>query len=555
MKGDDSVDNRLIIIGLDGFTFDVLDPYLERGEMPNIKKMIQQGVKGSLQAAIPPVTGPSWVSFMTGNQPGKHGIFDFVTPRPNSIKRRIISFLDIQSPTIWHYLYAADKKVGVVNLPVTYPPPKVDGFIIPGLLTPNTEGEFAYPAGLMKELSRSIGKYVFDVWWQHYGKSGANKFLDRLLFCTEQRSKAMLHLLDNKEWDVFMGVFIGTDRIQHYLWKYIHPETPDILSGNERKIVDRVADFYRQIDTFFGVLLERFGESTDILVISDHGFGPLSKKMFINKWLEKNNYLSILPNRATSKSLKRKLFSILRVLVKLFDPFNLRRKIGIKSKQSGRMSAYDFLDRIDWTKTMAYSASNTEQGIYLNVKGRQPNGVIDSKEEYHRIREEIITKLNSLTDHETGEKLPVEIHRKEDLYDGPYVENAPDIVLFVKNGEYLLDVQLGAELFQNAGWKTGFGTHRKNGVFWGHGPHLKNGVEIDGAKIADLAPTILFHQNVPIPENLDGEAFFSIFNNDFLERQNLSFTKESDHVKEKTEPLSDDEQAELEKKLKGLGYL
>jgi predicted AlkP superfamily phosphohydrolase/phosphomutase len=544
---------KLIIIGLDGSTFDVLDPYIQKGILPNIERLISQGVKGTLESAIPPVTGPSWVSFMTGVWPGKHGIYDFVKPMPNSIKRQAISYQDIRTPTIWSILNEAGKKVGVVNLPITYPPPKVNGFIIPGLLTPHVYGEFAHPKGLMGELRQSIGKYVFDVYWQRYGKAGAEKFLDEIIYCTTQRIKVIMYLLEKKSWDIFTGVFIGTDRIQHCLWQYIHPAQEKALTKREHRIVSKVADYYRQLDCFFRDLLKQIDEKADLIVMSDHGFGPLERKMYINRWLEEKGYLFINRTRARMISFKDPLFHLIRLMVRKLDSRELRKKV----KRMSSMSAYNFLDYIDWTKTTAYSASNTEQGIYLNVHGREPQGIVTIGD-YEKLRDEIIQQLKELRNPKTGERVVTQIFKREEVYQGPYVEKAPDIILFLKDCEWVIDVQLKKTLYEKAGWHTGFGTHRLDGIFIGHGPNIRKGVKINRVSIVDMAPTILFHQGLPIPEGMDGRPLVEIFNEQFLNTHHVSYIHDKERLSSKMETsqvLSDQELEEVEEKLKGLGYL
>lgn len=556
MKQSDS--KKLIIIGLDGATFDVLDPYIQKGVLPNIERLIHEGVKGKLESTIPPVTGPSWVSFMTGMWPGKHGIYDFVKPMTESIKRRAIRYNDIYVPTIWNYLNKAGKKVGIVNLPMTYPPPSVNGFIIPGLLTPNAEGEFAHPYGLMSEVQQSAGEYVLDMWWQKYGEAGVEKFLDELIYCTEQRIKTMFYLVEKKQWDIFIGVFIGTDRIQHYLWQYIHPDGKKLLTQREQKIVSRVTEYYRHLDRFLGKLYEMFDGKANIIIVSDHGFGPLSGKLYINRWLEENGYLYVYRNRSKMVSLKGRIFHLLRSIVHAVDPLNLRKKAGIRLRRMERMSAYNFLDCINWTKTLAYSVSSTEQGIYLNLKGREPDGIVNGSGEYERIRDEIIQRLKELRDPKTGEKVVTQIFKREVLYQGSFVKNAPDIILFLKNGEWLIDVQLKEHLYEDAGWHTGFGTHRLDGIFIGHGPNIKKGAEITGLRIVDIAPTILYQQGLSIPDKMDGRPILQIFNEEFLKTRPLLYTHDENHQslkKEDDRTLSEQELEQIEKNLKGLGYL
>jgi predicted AlkP superfamily phosphohydrolase/phosphomutase len=363
--------------------------------------------------------------------------------------------------------------------------------------------------------------------------------------------------MEKKKWDIFMGVFIGTDRIQHYLWKYIHPAKKESLTQREKNYVSMVYEYFKQLDEFIGELMKRMDENTNLIIISDHGFGPLYHKMYINKWLESMGYLKVLPQKARIVSAKKHLFHVMRTIVRSIDPLKVRKTLGIRLKRTERMGAYEFLNCIDWSKTRAYSASNTEQGIYLNLKGREPEGIVRQDGEYNTLRDEVIQALRDLKDPHTGERLVTEVYKREELYEGPFVANAPDIILFLKGGEYLLDVQLNDELFTEANWQTGSGTHRGDGILIGYGPNIVKGLTVKGACIVDLAPTILYSQNLPIPEYMDGRPLLNIFEKDFRRVYPVSYTKKGDSpsTKKETGPvLTDQESEEIQKRLKLLGY-
>jgi len=220
------------------------------------------------------------------------------------------------------------------------------------------------------------------------------------------------------------------------------------------------------------------------------------------------------------------------------------------------MAAYDFLDCIDWSSSRAYSASNTEQGVYLNREGREPEGIV-SEEEYRRLRDEIVRKLQDLRDPETGEKISSHIYTGDDLYEGPCADQAPDIILFLQDGECLIDVQLKETVFENGGWHTGLGTHRLEGIFIAHGPDVRKGVSVEGAKIVDMAPTLLHLQGLPIPAGMDGRPLVEILDPAFLEVCPISYA-EGGSLRVETpggQVLSREEVAQVEEKLKGLGYL
>jgi len=547
---------KMIIIGVDGATFDVIDPYIEQGEFNGFQKISENGSRSPLCSSIPPVTGPSWVSFMTGKNPGKHGIFDFVKPAKGEIKRRPVTFKHIKSKTIWHLVSEQRKKVGVINMPLTYPPPEINGFFITGLLTPSGASDITYPAELMDEVKKNAGPYTLDVWWQYYGEKGVEKFFDDMLECTRQRIKVMDYLMDNKEWDLFMPVFIGSDRIQHYLWQYIHPADPANLTKREQFFTEKIKEYFLLVDGYINKIIDRWENDANIIVISDHGFGPLTKKMYINRWLEENQYLFLQKNRHTHLFLKKWIMKLKRFL-RQYDKLNLRKYILPFARRGGRASAYDFLNVIDWTQTRAYSASNTEQGIYLNLQGREPDGIVAQGEEYKKLRSEIIEELRKLKDPETGEPVISHIYTKEELYNGPLTDNAPDIIFFVKEGEYLADVQLKDRIFEDANWTSGWGTHRLHGILMGYGPDIRKKGNVQNAHIMDLAPTILRLMNIPVPSDMDGKILEGMIEEDFLRKHPTQYSGEC-KIKDDSQAdnvLSDEDTQEIEKRLKGLGYI
>lgn len=548
---------KLIVVGLDGATFAVLDPYMGKGDMPNLRKMCTAGVHGELRSTIPPVTGPSWASFMTGKNPGKHGVFDFVRSAENDIRRYPVNYKHIRSKTIWDMVGESGKKVGVINMPLTYPPPSINGFVITGLLTPPDVKKISYPEDLITQINEQVGPYTLDVWWQDYGESGAERFLNDLLRCTEERIRTIEYLMKNQEWDLFVPVFIGADRIQHFLWKYIHPEDTDDLTEREIYMTSQIKRYYRIVDLYIGRILAQWGEDSNILVISDHGFGPLRKKMYVNWWLHEMGYLSLKHSKRHVHLLLRNGIVKLKNIVRRFDRYNIRGRILPSIRRRGPSGAYKFLNVIDWSETKAYSVSNTEQGIYLNLRGREPGGIVSQGAEYESTRDKIIGDLKLLRDLDTREPLVTHIYKREEVYQGPYLRDAPDIIFFLKGGEYLADVRLKAQLFEDANWTTGWGTHRMEGIMVGYGPDIKERVNVKGAQMIDMAPTILRLLDIPIPRDMDGKVLEDIIDNDFLQSHEEIYSDgegavvdtEADHV------LSEEDTAEMERCLRGLGYL
>jgi predicted AlkP superfamily phosphohydrolase/phosphomutase len=545
--------NKLVVIGLDGGTYDVIDPLIAAGRLPNLARLIKNGVRGRLLSTIPPVTGPAWTSFMTGKDPGGHGLFDFVKPAADGYSREIVNYTHIRSRTIWSILSDAGFKVGVVGVPVTYPPPEVNGFVVSGMLTPSVDSNFTYPAELAGEIKERFGDYFLDIWWQHYNPGQEDDLLDALHSCARQRWQVSLHLMQSRPCDVFMTVFVVTDRIHHSLWHLLRPEGE--LDERGKRLQDRIHAIYDEIDTGIGKIIEAAGEDTNFLLMSDHGFGPLKGKFSINTWLQELGLLQTRGMRRTVGRTREKIGANLKWLVRRLDPLGLRKKLKSLVFR-GRMRAYSFLNYVDWERTRAYSASNTEQGIYINLAGREPKGFVQPGSEADELRDFIVAKLKEIRHPETGEQLVNRIFLKDEIYHGPFVSKAPDIVFFLKNGEYLADVQLQPALFTPITWKTGSGTHRLEGFFAGCGPDIKKGLELEQPRIIDLAPTILGLLGQPIPSDVEGRVLEEMLTGEFLkDREFVRVEVDEADAPGPSQEFTRAESEKVEEQLKDLGYL
>jgi len=547
---------KVLIIGLDGASFTVLKPLVKSGVLPNMGRLLEKGASGELRSTVPPVTGPAWASFMTGKLPGKHGVYDFVRPVKGDVGREVISYNAIKSETIFDILTAKGKKSGAVNVPLTYPFPNVDGYVVAGLLTPKSVPSISSPASLIDEIRDDIGEYVMDVWWERFGKDRIKQFLDRLRVCTEQRIKAIRHVQGRLDWDFFITVFIGTDRIQHWLWDYIAPEESFASrSAAEREINRLVLDYYKRIDGFLGETMDTLDKGTTLLVISDHGFGPLKGKVHINEWLAERGYLAFDGDKLAGLRKSAQQKKRLKKVVKTVDVFDLWGRVASKMiKRNKRLSFYSFLHCIDWGKTRAYSASNTEQGIYINLKGREAEGQVAPGEEYESVRAGLIKELEAYREPSTGEPMVSSIHKGEDVYSGPYLAEAPDIIFFLREGEYIADVQPSERVLVERGWDTSFGSHRFEGILMAYGDDIRAGT-VSGARLVDIAPTLLNVIGLPINDDMDGVVLKDIFNKGFLKDNSPSYTSPSGGKDLKGSGYDSDEAAELESQLKGLGYL
>jgi predicted AlkP superfamily phosphohydrolase/phosphomutase len=541
----------VLLIGLDGATFALLDPWMAQGLMPNMRRLVAEGTRATLRSVMPPITGPAWVSFSTGVQPGKHGVFDFRKRVPGRHERQLISAHDVQVPTVWDMLAEAGMPVGLINLPVTYPPSERTSFHFTDMLTPDSAASFCYPPSLYEELRPTLGEYFVDVPEPLVGgRKGVGRYLEALEECTRQRAKYAAHLLRTRSWRVATVVYVGPDRIQHPLWDILSDEFVIFPRNAEMlRIKEQAERYVTVLDDCVGQLLAAVPPDTDVLVVSDHGFGPLRRRLKINQWLARHRLL--VPSRRRGK--------VGRLLVAA-DVLRLRRPIGAMLMRlrslAGKASAdwqRPFWRWINWSKTRAYAPSITEMGVYVNLQGREVHGSVPP-EEYEQVRDEILACLQQLRDPQTGKPMLTLAGRREEVFRGGRLEQAPDVIFLLQEGECTMDVRLEGPLFEPASWSAWTGMHRFDGILVARGPRIRRGALATEAGIIDIAPTLLRLCGLGTPAHMDGRALTELLTDDVPEPEQA--VGESVLSRAATEsPYSEDEAREVEARLRDLGYL
>jgi predicted AlkP superfamily phosphohydrolase/phosphomutase len=515
-----------------------------------------------LESTRPPTTAPAWVACVTGANPGQHGVFDFRESPFLDAGRPLISSRSVRVPTLWQILNHHQRTVGLLNVPVSYPPQPVaeGGFVVAGMMSPGPESGFARPRELRADLNAR--GYVIDVEIQKYdveAEADAYRFLDDLEAMLHKRAEALFRLMDDRPWQFLMAVFVAADRIQHLFWKTLaDPESHFYHAPAAPRLRARILAVYQAIDDVVGRVLARVdadGE-TDLFVVSDHGFGSTKTWFNVNRWLQKEGWLRLKPAAA----LRKRLFYEAMVLndsrlVKTLLPESLGR--AVRGRVRGGRSVFKTdLDRcIDWPQTRAFFASIPAQGIYINVR-RDGIGTVEPGAEYEELRQEIRDRLLVLADPRTGQRLVDQAWFREELYHGPYTHLAPDVLFVARDyaclGRELLGTRGVIETSMN--WANGF--HRMNGIFMAYGPRVRRGARIEGATMVDVAPTVLHGLGLPVPANMDGQVLTDLFAPEFvaanpvrheapLAGADLAFD----------EGYTDDEQAEVSGRLAALGYI
>ena len=370
---------KLLIIGIDGATFDLVLPWVEAGHLPNLGRLIGHGVHGDLASTLPPVTSPAWPTFMTGCNPGKHGVFDFIQPTGSDFS--LVNATKIKQPTIWQRLSAAGYRVGVLNVPVTYPPQPVNGFMISGILSPKG-GQICYPADLIDRHKAELGDYRIAPNIQF--KSGIEEeYIEDIRELIQSHGDWALRLMEDEPVDVMMVHFIALDIMMHALWRFMDHAHPRYQPSPYEHAI---RDAYKLVDDYIGRMLALIPDETIVMVMSDHGFGPLQKIVNLNIYLYERGFLKLSDDAMT-----RIKVAAFRRGITPAGVYRVVERVGLQnlatrvSKETRNQVVGRFLsfENVDWSRTVAYSMGHVGQ-IYLNVAGREPHGIVEPAEYQQR---------------------------------------------------------------------------------------------------------------------------------------------------------------------------
>ena len=539
--------SRVLVIGLDAVTFDLIQPWASEGLLPNFRRLMTNGAWGRLESTIPPVTAVAWNAFATGKNPGKCGVFDFVRREAGGYGIRVVNGGSRKTKPFWRLLDHHGLCAGVINMPMTYPPDHLEhGFIVSGFDAPGLTCDSVYPPHL-KEL---LEQYAYVVHPTHTNLEDWRKSLFEVF---EVQARAFWELDRSQPWDCLTMVFMQLDIAQHLFWHEM--ETGDSPWG------DVIKQLYRRADAFLGKVLSTLDSDTTLMVVSDHGAGPLKKAVSINRWLLQEGYL--VPRR--QGVLKRAFNETLRKALTLLN-MHFAKCIKKRLKRSfagfrGEVESYLVTAQIDWTKTKAF-ALGEYGGIYINLRGREDQGTVPPKE-YDLLREKIAAQLLNLRDPDTDKAVIQQVYRREKIYSGAYVEEAPDLIL---DWDYAYDCRerVGTghqDIFENEATYIAFadykktGVHRRHGIFLMYGSPARPGY-VEGARLMDIAPTLLHLLGIPVPDDMDGHVLSDALEPDWLAQHPITY--------QAVKPDADaglalgydkNEEAQIKERLRALGYL
>ena len=566
----DLSETKILVIGIDSATFDLIEPWVKSGELPTFHALMKSGVYGRLLSTIPPETPAAWTSLVTGKNAGKHGIFDFQIRRLPKAPKSLVTAMDRDSRTIWNILSDAGKTCGIVTVPITYPPESVNGFIISGFLTPPDKTDITYPPELWQEIVSKLGKCRPHSDRLNLVKDG---IIREIRAFTDEQERMVDYLFESHPVDFFMWVYMGIDPLQHVFWKYMDPRHSKHTQQGKERYGNVILESYRRIDRMIGRILNKhMDENTVLFVVSDHGAGRLEKVVFVNNWLRQIGLLHLKTNRrkgmvgtclsrlgltyngleglfmSDSELMNAGVALVIPILKKALPRWLIEAMVDALPKD--RLTSSD----IDWSRTKAYSFGDFGQ-IDINLKGREPDGIVEPGEEYEKVRNYIVQHLRELTDPITGEKMVTEIYTNEQLYNGKYSYRGPDVFVIFRGMEYstVMNSDFGQAIL---GSPSQSGTHRMNGIFISKGKGIKQDMELDSARIIDVAPTILHVMGSAVPEDMDGRVLKEIFEpNSTLATRDVRYEKVVERKDMSEFIMSKDDQEKVEARLRQLGYL
>jgi predicted AlkP superfamily phosphohydrolase/phosphomutase len=520
---------RIMIIGFDGATLDLIRPWAEAGLLPTFRRLMQEGAWGPLRTITPPITPTAWTSFATGMNPGKHGLYDFTGRKSGSYETYLINSSHRKAAPLWQLLSEQGKQVIVLNVPVTYPPDPVNGLMVSGLLTPASAKDATWPPELQKKLQEAVPDFNFSPPGM-YSRGQDAEFVQAVRALIQTTLKATRYLMEQQPWDCLISIFMSTDIMSHFMWK--HMETEGSLAPEPVRDVVKNAlrDCYRDADAALAELLEAAGPETAVIIMSDHGFGPMDSYMSVNAWLIERGYIQF--KRSLPSQLRYRLYrtgftplSIYGLLLRLGLGERMRttsrKNIGLVARII--QGLFPTFRDVDWSRTTAYS--NGYAGpIFINLEGREPQGIVAPGAEYDALLDRVIADLQQLK--EPGTDLPFvgEIHRGRVLYSGANTDRAPDLIFMPRNPRY---AGLGLVEFPSNRWLTSSpdrsGFHRMDGILFLAGPGVRPGVELQGSSIMDIAPTVLALLDTPIPQAMDGHVLENALTDQLCRQLDITF--------------------------------
>jgi predicted AlkP superfamily phosphohydrolase/phosphomutase len=554
--------NKLLVVGWDGATFDVIRPMIAAGELPVLARILREGAHGPLRSTLPPSSAVAWPTFYTGRNPAGHGVFSFYQPTLGSYQPRLVNSRSVRAPAMWDWLGRAGLRCGVINVPVTYPPRPLNGFMVTGMLTPGPEEAFTYPAELGDELLNADRPFLLEAQLMKHlrAESSPEKALEMLLRWTEDLHSHFLRLLKTQAWDAFFVVYRPTDIIQHFLgftWLPQRSARHEALAAGVR---DGIQQVYRLCDRCLGELLAAAPPDTPLLLVSDHGAGPVHGRFSLANWLVERGDLAF--GRASgwqARFSSARRVPLRRILARLgFARLagSLPPRLAELPLPAPQRRLFNYT--IDWSRTRVYLPYTGAQGalLRLNLRGREPQGVVPLAQAPVLLAE-LAAALKALR---TPQGSPLFAEAAVTAGEGAALlaNPGPDLIAMPDETHFhtILTRPGGDQSFLVGPPARASGQHRMHGIFAAWGPPIQPDAAIPSAGLVDIAPTVLHLLGMEVPQEMDGDVLTAALRPEWLAENPVHRAGQpADFSQQDAQAYTPEEAARLEDTLRALGYL
>ena len=528
-KNDRAKTRRVLLIGLDGATFDFITPWAEDGSLPTFRKIMDDGVHGPLRSTIPPVTPPAWTSMVTGTNPGKHGVFHFYDLEALPEKLTVVNSTYRKNPALWNILTESDKSSIVLNVPTTYPVEEIKGIMVSGFMTPPKVEDFIYPPSLRDEFNKK-GYQIGP----RYGFSG-HLAIEEIEKRIHDRTEAALWLMENQTWDFFMVVF----------------RAPDIVAHRFINNIDNIRRVYQQCDKAIETLLNAAPDNTITLITSDHGTGYIYTQFLINNWLLNRGYIQLKSKQASGKGRRSLKSRLIRFIIRIEPLRRLLRKLPATIRGVFRPSVTPSPTDIDPSRSIAWCPGAKDNFSFIDIGNIQ--NTQDASYTPDQAISNLLSKLSDVKDPKSGKAIVRTIHETKDVMSGNLLSNAPPYILETYE-EVAAPSFFTFDRIDFKHFTKPISSHQMDGIFlaFGNGIASKN-VEEFHPVIWDVTPTVLNILDVPPPPNLDGRVLREIFLDPELKERDLK-PKDVGVGERQQRKLSKEEQNKIMERLEELGY-
>ncbi len=551
---------RVVVIGIDSATLDLIEPYVAAGHLPHIARLLRNGVYAPMRSTLPVMSPPAWTSMISGQNPGKHGIYDFIRFIPGTYRIQATRSDQTNYRTVFDLASLHNRRVLAVNIPLTYPPRPVHGTMISGPIVPG-RGVFTHPSDVSQKLVSNGYRQEVDM---KYTRGEDAAYLEEIRNVTSSQVQTCMWLMQREPWDIAMIVLRGVDEVMGFMWHHIDPQHPwhDPIAAQE--FGDAILDIHQRIDHAVGALIGLAGPDATVALVSDHGGGPCYKEVFLNVWLEQQGWLVRKrhhPLDALRRNVQQRVgLTREHIAPRLDTPWAwaIRNRIPLKLQHAlvPEQQTPTLSDSVDWSRTRAYSMGNIGQ-IYLNLRGREAQGIVDPDREREMLLDQLTHELFQLTDE--GQPVIDAVYRSDEIYHGPYADKGPDLNILMRGMTYITQSwreMAGNQLFAPPGSYSG--THRLHGLMALQGPHIAPLGRQNEVQIADIAPTLMWLLGLPIPDDLDGSLLTPFIRPDALAAHPPWYVAAAEAPVPQTESqgwTDSAEEQEVLDRLRDLGYL